>query len=105
MVLKVIWFFFFPLILLYENCGLSHYFLHSVCKVCAANFGDICSVVGQQATEEMLVSHFWKDFFFLIQFRSGARQGAEEGQLMRDCRYRGSVAGGNKVLGVVRLMF
>ncbi|XP_054840611.1 serine/threonine-protein phosphatase 4 regulatory subunit 1 isoform X2 [Eublepharis macularius] len=24
-------------------------------KVCAANFGDICSVVGQQATEEMLV--------------------------------------------------
>jgi hypothetical protein len=26
------------------------------CQVCAANFGDICSVVGQQATEEMLVS-------------------------------------------------
>lgn len=25
-------------------------------QVCAANFGDICSVVGQQATEEMLVS-------------------------------------------------
>lgn len=25
------------------------------CQVCAANFGDICSVVGQQATEEMLV--------------------------------------------------
>lgn len=35
-----------------------------VCKVCAANFGDICSVVGQQATEEMLVSHFLKDFSF-----------------------------------------
>lgn len=33
------------------DCRMFH-----VRKVCAANFGDICSVVGQQATEEMLVS-------------------------------------------------
>uniref|UniRef100_A0A673VC19 Serine/threonine-protein phosphatase 4 regulatory subunit 1 n=1 Tax=Suricata suricatta TaxID=37032 RepID=A0A673VC19_SURSU len=32
------------------DCRMFH-----VRKVCAANFGDICSVVGQQATEEMLV--------------------------------------------------
>ncbi|EPY79327.1 serine/threonine-protein phosphatase 4 regulatory subunit 1 [Camelus ferus] len=31
------------------DCRMFH-----VRKVCAANFGDICSVVGQQATEEML---------------------------------------------------
>ncbi|XP_048363126.1 serine/threonine-protein phosphatase 4 regulatory subunit 1 [Sphaerodactylus townsendi] len=29
-------------------------------KVCAANFGDICSVVGQQATEEMLLPRFFQ---------------------------------------------
>jgi serine/threonine-protein phosphatase 4 regulatory subunit 1 len=29
-------------------------------KVCAANFGDICSVVGQQATEEVLLPRFSK---------------------------------------------
>jgi len=28
--------------------------------VCAANFGDICSVVGQQATEEMLLPRFFQ---------------------------------------------
>ncbi|KAK2508274.1 hypothetical protein MC885_003021 [Smutsia gigantea] len=32
------------------DCRMFH-----VRKVCAANFGDICSVVGQQATEEMLL--------------------------------------------------
>ncbi|XP_042320365.1 serine/threonine-protein phosphatase 4 regulatory subunit 1 [Sceloporus undulatus] len=29
-------------------------------QVCAANFGDICSVVGQQATEEMLLPRFFQ---------------------------------------------
>ncbi|XP_077666572.1 serine/threonine-protein phosphatase 4 regulatory subunit 1 isoform X2 [Eretmochelys imbricata] len=37
------------------DCRMFH-----VRKVCAANFGDICSVVGQQATEEMLVSLLYR---------------------------------------------
>ncbi|XP_060056671.1 serine/threonine-protein phosphatase 4 regulatory subunit 1 isoform X1 [Erinaceus europaeus] len=37
------------------DCRMFH-----VRKVCAANFGDICSVVGQQATEEMLLSRFFQ---------------------------------------------
>ncbi|XP_006876295.1 PREDICTED: serine/threonine-protein phosphatase 4 regulatory subunit 1-like [Chrysochloris asiatica] len=37
------------------DCRMFH-----VRKVCAANFGDICSVVGQQATEEMLLPRFFQ---------------------------------------------
>lgn len=37
------------------DCRMFH-----VRKVCAANFGDICSVVGQPATEEMLLPRFFQ---------------------------------------------
>ncbi|CAH6792011.1 serine/threonine-protein phosphatase 4 regulatory subunit 1 isoform X1 [Phodopus roborovskii] len=37
------------------DCRMFH-----VRKVCAANFGDICSVVGQQATEDMLLPRFFQ---------------------------------------------
>ncbi|XP_029446852.1 serine/threonine-protein phosphatase 4 regulatory subunit 1 isoform X2 [Rhinatrema bivittatum] len=37
------------------DCRMFH-----VRKVCAANFGDICSVVGQEATEEMLLPRFFQ---------------------------------------------
>ncbi|XP_043922486.1 serine/threonine-protein phosphatase 4 regulatory subunit 1 isoform X1 [Protopterus annectens] len=41
-----------------EMCCDSRMF--HVRKVCAANFGDICSVVGQEATEEMLLPRFFQ---------------------------------------------
>lgn len=37
------------------DCRMFH-----VRKVCAANFGDICSVVGQEATEKMLLPRFYQ---------------------------------------------
>ena len=37
------------------DCRMFH-----IQKVCAANFGDICSVVGQKATEEMLLPRFFQ---------------------------------------------
>ncbi|XP_064409633.1 serine/threonine-protein phosphatase 4 regulatory subunit 1 isoform X3 [Latimeria chalumnae] len=37
------------------DCRMFH-----VRKVCAANFGDICSVVGREATEEMLLPRFFQ---------------------------------------------
>ncbi|OCT74606.1 hypothetical protein XELAEV_18033591mg [Xenopus laevis] len=37
------------------DCRMFH-----VRKVCAANFGDICSVVGQEATEKMLLPRFFQ---------------------------------------------
>ncbi|XP_073908754.1 serine/threonine-protein phosphatase 4 regulatory subunit 1-like [Castor canadensis] len=36
------------------------YGMFHIRKVCAGNFGDICSVVGQQATEEMLLPRFFQ---------------------------------------------
>ena len=38
-----------------ELCTDAHFHVR---KVCAANFGDLCSVVGMQNTEEYLVSTF-----------------------------------------------
>lgn len=36
---------------------------HHVLQVCAANFGEFCSIVGQEATEKLLVRSS-QDFFF-----------------------------------------
>lgn len=63
LVLKAVQLFLLTFYAVLKNCH-SGYFLRFICKVCAANFGDICSVVGQQATEEMLVSYLLKDFSF-----------------------------------------
>jgi serine/threonine-protein phosphatase 4 regulatory subunit 1 len=40
--------------------------LFHVRKICAANFGEFCAVVGQEVTESILVSFF--SFLFLISF-------------------------------------
>lgn len=37
-------------------------------QVCAANFGEFCSIVGQEATEKLLVRDFNLKFAFEILF-------------------------------------
>ncbi|XP_074734370.1 serine/threonine-protein phosphatase 4 regulatory subunit 1 isoform X6 [Strix uralensis] len=68
------------------DCRMFH-----VRKVCAANFGDICSVVGQQATEEMLVRQaaFQSLGPFISTFANPSSSGQyfkeEDGKTPEDC--------------------
>ncbi|XP_064512951.1 serine/threonine-protein phosphatase 4 regulatory subunit 1 isoform X8 [Pseudopipra pipra] len=68
------------------DCRMFH-----VRKVCAANFGDICSVVGQQATEEMLVRQaaFQSLGPFISTFANPSSSGQyfkeEDGKNTEDC--------------------
>ncbi|KAM6276282.1 serine/threonine-protein phosphatase 4 regulatory subunit 1 isoform 7-T7 [Spheniscus humboldti] len=68
------------------DCRMFH-----VRKVCAANFGDICSVVGQQATEEMLVRQaaFQSLGPFISTFANPSSSGQyfkeEDGKSPEDC--------------------
>ena len=39
-----------------------------VLQVCAANFGEFCSIVGQEATEKLLVRDLIYFYFFLLFF-------------------------------------